>query len=56
MLFNIYFIASASGYDRDMHAHALLAICYSDQSRTKTSFAVDGTQIKPDVDRTDNKN
>ena len=50
MLFNIYFIASASAYDHDMQAHAFLAICDSDQSRKKTSLAVDGENIKPDVD------
>ena len=50
MLFNIYFIASASAYDRDMQAHAFFAICDSDQSRKKTSLAVDGENTKPDVD------
>ena len=50
MLFNIYFIGSASAYDRDMQAHAFLAICNSDQSRKKTSLAVDGENIKPDVE------
>ena len=55
MLFNIYFIASASSYDRDMQAHALLAICNSDQSWKKTSLAVDGENIKPDVNWTDDE-
>ena len=55
MLFNIYFIDSASAYDRDMQAHAFLAICDSDQSRKKTSRAVEGENIKPVVDGTDDK-
>ncbi len=50
MLFNIYFISLASAYDRDMQAHAFLAICDSDQSRKKTSFALDKENIKPDAD------
>ena len=50
MLFNIYFIASASAYDLDMQAHAFMAVCDLDQSRKKTSLAVDGENIKPDVD------
>ena len=55
MLFNIYFIDSASAYDRDMHAHAFLAICNSDQSRKKTSLTDNVENIKPDVDWTDDK-
>ena len=50
MLFNIYYIDSASAYDRDMQAHALLAICDSDQSRKKTRVAGGDENIKPDVD------
>ena len=50
MLFNIYFIASASAYYRDMQAHAFMTICNLEQSRKKTSLAVDGENIKPDVD------
>ena len=56
MLFNICFIASASAYDRDMRAHKLLAICDSDQSQKKTSLAVDGENITPYVDKTDDEN
>ena len=55
MLFNIYCIASASAYDRDMQTHAFLAICDFDQSRKKTRSSVNGENIKPDVDETDNK-
>ena len=55
MLFNIYFIASASAYDCDMQAHAFLATCDSDQSRKKTSLVVNGENIKHDVDGTDDK-
>ena len=55
MLFNIYFVASASAYDRDMQAHTFLAICDSDQSQKKTRIAVDGKNIKPDVDGTEDK-
>ena len=55
MLFNIYFISLASAYDRDMQAHAFLAICDSDQSRKKTRLAGDEENIKSDVDWTDNK-
>ena len=50
MLFNIYVRASASAYDRDMQAHALLPICDSDQSQKKISLAVDENDIKPDVE------
>ena len=50
MLYNILFIASASAYDRDMQAHAFLEIFNSDQSRKTTSLAVDGENIKPNVD------
>ena len=53
MLFNIYCIASESAYDRDMQAHTFLAISDSDKSRKKTSLAVDGENIKPVVDETD---
>ena len=56
MLFNIYVIASASAYDRDMQAHTFLAICDLDQSRKKTSLAIDKENIKPDIDGTDEKN
>ena len=55
MLFNIYFIASASAYDPDNQAHTFLAICVLDQSRKKISLGVDGENIKPDVDETDDK-
>ena len=55
MLFNIYFIDSASAYDRDVQSHTFLAICVSDQSRKKTIIAVDEKQIKPVVDGTDDK-
>ena len=47
MLFNIYFIDSASAYDRDMKAHAFLAICDSDQSRKKTRLAGDEKTSSP---------
>ena len=50
MLFNIYFIDSVSAYDRDMQAHAFLAICDSDQSRKKTRLAGDEEKIKSDDD------
>ena len=50
MFFNIYFIALASAYDRDMQAHAFLAICDSYHLRKKRCLAVDGENIKPDVD------
>ena len=56
MLFNIYFIDSASAYDRGMQAHAFLAICVSDQSRKKTSLAFNGENIKFDVDWIDDEN
>ena len=55
MLFNIYFIASASAFYRDMQARTFLAICDSNQLRKKTSLAVNGENIKPDVDGTDDK-
>ena len=44
MLFIIYFIASAFAYDRDMKAHAFLAICDSDQLRKK--------QASPSMEKT----
>ena len=55
MLYYIYFIASASAYDRDMQAQGFMAICDLDQSRKKTSLTVDKENIKPDVNWTDDR-
>ena len=55
MLFNIYFVAPTSAYYRDLQAQAYFAICDSDQSRKKTSLAVNEENIMLDVDKSDEK-
>ena len=50
MFINIYFIVLTCAYERDMQTHAFLAMCDSYHKQKKQCLAVEGKDIKPDVE------